>query len=177
MAYGIVKQSEGFIEVYSEPGHGTTFKIYLPRVDEAAEALTGKPSPNPTARGTETILLVEDDQMVRDLAGAVLTACGYTVLVVDSALAVVSRCEQHPGAIHLLLTYVVMPGTGGREVAKQVVAQRPGIKVLYMSGYTTNAIVHHGVLDEGTFFLQKPFTPTSLAAKVREVLDQSVSPS
>ena len=175
MAYGIVKQSGGFLEVYSEPGHGTTFKIYLPRVEEAAEALSGKSLPAPTLRGSETILLVEDDRQVRELARSVLSSCGYTVLVADSAPEVASRCEQHASTIHLLLTDVVMPGSGGREIAKQVMARRPGIKVLYMSGYTTNAIVHHGVLDAGTSFLQKPFTPASLAAKVREVLDQPVS--
>ncbi len=172
MAYGIVKQSGGFLEVYSEPGLGTTFKIYLPRVEEAAETLPGTPLPAPALRGSETILLVEDDRQVRDLAAAVLSSSGYTVLAADSAAAVVSMCMQHAGAIHLLLTDVVMPGSGGREIAKQVTARRPGIKILYMSGYTTNAIVHHGVLDVGTSFLQKPFTPTSLARKVREVLDQ-----
>jgi len=177
MVYGIVKQSEGLIEVYSEAGHGTTFKIYLPRVGEPAEILSEKPLPAVPIRGTETILLVEDDSQVRELAGSVLTACGYTMLLADSALAVISKCDEHRGAIHLLLTDVVMPRSGGREVAKQVTARRPGIKVLYMSGYTADAIVHHGVLDAGTSFLQKPFTPASLASKVREVLDQSVSKS
>jgi PAS domain S-box-containing protein len=175
MAYGIVKQSGGFLEVYSELGHGTTFKIYLPRVEEPAEAFSGKSVPAPTLRGSETILLVEDNRQVRELAASVLSSCGYRVLVADSAAAVVSLCEQHGGAIHLLLTDVVMPGSGGREIAKQITVRRPGIKVLYMSGYTTNAIIHHGVLDPGTSFLQKPFTPALLAGKVREVLDQPAS--
>ena len=124
-------------------------------------------------RHVPTILLVEDEAQVRDLAMAVLSSCGYTVLAADSAVAAMAKCDGHQGEIHLLLTDVVMPGTGGREVANQVLTRRPRTKVLYMSGYTTNAIIHHGVLDPGTHFLQKPFTPDVLAAKVREALDSA----
>ncbi|HEY6248453.1 MAG TPA: two-component regulator propeller domain-containing protein [Candidatus Angelobacter sp.] len=171
--YGIVKQSDGNIWVYSEPGRGTTFKIYFPRVDAPGESLTPEQRPAVGIRGNETILLVEDDYQVRELARAVLAACGYTVLAAENPSAVTSLCERHSGPIHLLLTDVVMPGLGGRELARQVLASRPGTKVLYMSGYMTNAIVHHGELDRGTFFLPKPFTPASLASKVRQVLDHS----
>jgi len=120
-------------------------------------------------------LLVEDDYLVRELARAVLAACGYSVLVAETALTVSSLCEHYVGPIHLLLTDVVMPGIGGRELARQVVAHSPDTKVLYMSGYATNAIVHHVELDSGTFFLPKPFTPALLAAKVREVLDRPLA--
>jgi CheY-like chemotaxis protein len=126
-----------------------------------------------SSRGTETILLVEDDREVRELAHSILIGCGYSVLEADGPLAGTSLCEQYAGTIHLLLTDVVMPAMSGREFAMRIVARRPGIKVLYMSGYTNNAIVHHGVLDTGLFFLPKPFTPALLAGKVREVLDVS----
>ena len=175
MVYGIVKQSGGNIWVYSEPKRGTTFKIYLPSVDAPSETIPGEQVSAASIRGNETILLVEDDHLVRELARAVLAACGYSVLVAETALTVRSLCEHYAGPIHLLLTDVVMPGIGGRELARQVVAHSPDTKVLYMSGYATNAIVHHVEIDSGTFFLPKPFTPASLAAKVREVLDQPLA--
>lgn len=173
--YGIVKQSGGNIWAYSEPGRGTTFKIYLPWVDAPPETLTAEQRPLSNTRGNETILLVEDDQRVRDLAQTVLSASGYSVLAADNPSAAISLCQTHAGPLHLLLTDIVMPGLCGRELARQLTARRPGLKVLYMSGYTTNAIVHHGELDSSTFFLPKPFTPASLAAKVREVLDAKLT--
>jgi PAS domain S-box-containing protein len=170
--YGIVKQSNGYIWVYSELGHGTTFKIYLPRVDVVAEAL--EPAiPAAQRPGSETILLVEDDWQLRDLARSLLSSLGYTVLTVDSVTEVEAVCRRHAGAIHLLLTDVVMPGISGKELARRVTQSYPGTRVLYMSGYTTDTIVHHGVLEAGIHFLQKPFTSTALASKVREVLDRS----
>jgi CheY-like chemotaxis protein len=171
MVYGIVKQSGGSIEVYSELGQGTVFKIYLPRIDEPADPQISKAAEADRHQGSETILLVEDDAQVRDLTAASLAACGYTVLSADSGGEAIAECERHHGDIHLLLTDVVMPGIGGREIAQQVLTRRPFTKVIYMSGYTTNAIIHRGVLDPGTHFLQKPFTPSALFAKVREVLD------
>jgi CheY-like chemotaxis protein len=124
-----------------------------------------------TVRGTETILLVEDNEQVRELTHAVLASRGYSVLVAENGPAVQKICAQHKEDIDLLLTDVVMPGVSGREVAKLVTARWPGVKVLFMSGYTENSIIHHGVLDDGTFFLAKPFTPSALTNKVREVLD------
>ena len=169
--YGIVKQSGGHIWVYSEPGHGTTFKIYFARVDDAAEIIPHVAKPSAASRGHETIMLVEDDEQVRELTYALLTHYGYTVLAAENAATVAKICAEHTTPVHLLLTDVVMPGISGREVAKQVSARWPNIKVLYMSGYTENSIVHRGELDTDTFFLPKPFTPAELANKVREVLD------
>jgi len=174
MVYGIVKQSGGNIWVYSEPGKGTSFKIYLPVVHSAIEPAGEDQHSTSRQRGTETILLAEDDEQVRELASEALSAAGYTVLVAETPQVAISICRGTAQAIDLLLTDVVMPGIGGRELAGQINSIRPEIKILYMSGYTPQAILHHGELDASTFFLQKPFTPSSLAAKVREVLDHSV---
>jgi two-component system cell cycle sensor histidine kinase/response regulator CckA len=167
--YGIVKQSGGHIWVYSEVGQGTSFKVYLPRVEEAATVVTTVPQR--ARRGTETILLTEDDDQVRALARETLELSGYTVLEAASPTDALRIALQHSGVIHLLLTDVVMPGMNGRALADRLLALRPDLKVLFMSGYPASAIGHHGVLDPGTAFLQKPFTPGSLARKVGEVLD------
>jgi CheY-like chemotaxis protein len=172
MVYGIVKQSGGNIWVYSEPDKGSTFKIYLPQVDPPMEDLVVEPRPPARVRGNETILLVEDDRLLRELAETVLVSCGFRVLLAEDSLNVATQCEQYEGVIDLLLTDVVMPGLSGREVATQVLLRRPGTKVLYMSGYTSDAVVQNGALDADTDFLPKPFTPSSLAAKVRELLDR-----
>ncbi len=171
MVYGIVKQSGGNIWVYSEPGQGTTFKIYLPRIEEPIESAQGRSALAPSLRGIETVLLVEDEDAVRDLARDILQARGYTVLEARHGAEALRISGQHPGPIHLMLTDVVMPEMTGRVLADRLAALRPETKVLYMSGYTDNAVVHHGVLDPGTVFLQKPFTGAVLARKVREILD------
>ncbi len=168
--YGIVKQSGGYIFVYSEPDMGATFKIYLPRVDGATES-AGAGSSESTPRGTGTILLVEDEGVVRDLAKEILEQGGYTVLAAGGAAEAHALCAAHKGPIDLLLTDVVMPETGGRALAAALTRDRPGMRVLYMSGYSDEAVVLHGVLEAGTAFLQKPFTPEGLARKVRETLD------
>jgi CheY-like chemotaxis protein len=171
--YGIVKQSGGYIWVYSELGHGTTFKIYLPRVDQPAEELPAEKRTANVQRGTETILLVEDDAQLRQLASGILGHCGYRVLAAASSDEGLALCRENQRDIHLLITDVVMPGLNGRELAERVSEICPNAKVLYISGYTSNAIVHYGVLDAGLWFLPKPFSLSSLIAKVREVLDSS----
>ncbi|HEU4401460.1 MAG TPA: PAS domain S-box protein [Candidatus Polarisedimenticolia bacterium] len=169
--YGIVKQSGGYIWVYSEPGRGSTFKIYLPRVDQAARTADSARSEPRALRGTETVLLVEDEEVVRELVREVLRHYGYEVLEALDVAEARRLCAEHRGTIHLMVTDVVMPVMGGPELAQILGGERPGMKILYMSGYTDDAIVHHGVLDEDVPFLQKPFTPDALARRVREVLD------
>jgi two-component system cell cycle sensor histidine kinase/response regulator CckA len=177
MVYGIVKQSGGHIWIYSEVGHGTTFKIYFPRTEEGAESAALRQPASSTIRGTETILLVEDDQTLRDLVQSILASCGYSVVAPKDPKEAHIICEQRASSIHLLLSDVVMPGISGRELAQTILSRNPAVKILFMSGYTENAIVHHGVLDFGTHFLQKPFTPSVLAHKVREVLDHRQAPA
>ena len=172
---GIVQQSGGFIWVYSEPGHGTAFKIYLPRVDEPASRADDVPAQD--ARGTETVLVAEDVAAVRAVTREMLRRYGYTVLEAADGAAALRLAAEHPAPIHLLLTDVVMPDVNGRDLADQLARARPNVKVLFMSGYTDDAVVRHGVLRQGIAYLQKPFTPRSLAGKVRAVLDGRVSPS
>jgi CheY-like chemotaxis protein len=169
--YGIVKQSGGDIWVYSELGIGTTFKIYLPRVDTPVEALIAEAPARPSPRGTETILLVEDEPEVRELAREVLQSHGYTVLATATAAEALEATAQHPH-ITLLVTDVVLPHEAGPRLAERLLAEHPGLKVCYMSGYTQDATLAHGILNAGTAFLPKPFTPDALARKVREVLDR-----
>src|SRR5439155_4634569 len=169
--YGIVKQSGGYVWAYSELGHGTTFKIYLPRVAEtleAPESTTGAPTP---VRGSETVLVVEDQEEVRKLTKRVLQARGYTVLTARHAAEALEIVDQHPTQIHLMVTDVVMPGMNGRELAQLACARRRDLKVLYVSGYTGEAVLQHRLLEPGVAFLQKPFTPDVLARKTREMLD------
>jgi len=171
--YGIVKQSGGFIWVYSEPGRGATFKIYLPRTDEPAEQKSGDSRLANVLRGTETILLVEDDPQLRQLASSVLAHCGYRMLVAGTPREGLEIGKSNHKDIKLLITDVVMPGMNGRQLAEQILQVSPSMRVLYISGYTNNAIVHYGVLDEGLWFLPKPFSLSALVGKVREVLDAS----
>ena len=172
--YGIVKQSGGNIWVYSEPGQGTTLKIYLPRVDEPAEELKAQEAGEEFPRGSETILIVEDDKEVRSLAVRILKRQGYTVLDGSYGDQAFNVCRQHRGPIHLLLTDVVMPGMDGRALSESLSQLHPEMKVLYMSGYTDDAIIHHGVMDKGMNFIQKPFTIDKLIRKVREILDKDL---
>jgi CheY-like chemotaxis protein len=171
--YGIVKQSGGFVWVYSEPGHGTTFKIYLPRVHETplAPPLDGSPE---AFRGTETILLAEDSAGVRAVAREVLQRNGYAVIQASDGRAALELAATHSGTIHLLVTDVIMPEMSGRQLADRLRDERPELQVLFVSGYTDDAIIRHGILEPGIAFLQKPFTPEALARKVRAVLDERV---
>jgi CheY-like chemotaxis protein len=184
--YGIVNQSGGHIRLESRPGAGTAFRVFLPRVEAPeparsapADALALAPSARALARPSrrETILLVEDAQRVRAVVREILDMHGYEVLEARHGAEALKISARHPGPIHLMVTDVVMPEMSGRELAERLKPLRPGLRVLYMSGYTDDAIVRHGILDAGMAFLSKPFTPDALAGKVRETLDARPSPA
>ena len=170
--YGIVKQNNGFVNVYSELGQGTTFKIYLPRLQSGPLETKVEREPETLPRGTETVLMVEDEDAILRIGKAMLEELGYTVLTATTPGEAIQAMEKQGREIHLLLTDVVMPEMNGRDLADHLKAINPGLKCLYMSGYTANVIAHHGVLDEGVVFIQKPFSTRELAVKVREVLDK-----
>jgi len=171
--YGIVKQNNGFINVYSEPGYGTTFKIYLPRHIGKTEETGVEAEAVPLMRGKETILLVEDDLTLLDLNKFMLERQGYSVLAASTPGEAIRLAKEHIGEIHLLMTDVIMPDMNGRDLANIIFSLKPVLKCLFTSGYTADVIAHHGVLDEGVYFIQKPFSRRDLASKVREVLDQT----
>ena len=170
--YGIIKQTGGYIWAYSEPGKGTTFKIYLPGVEKEPEPVRRESSALEGLTGSETVLLVEDDKSVLNLARKILKEYGYNVLEAESGEHALKVSGQYEGPVHLLVTDVVIPEMSGLELAKHLQVLRPGIKVLYMSGFTNNAIIRHGILTLGVKFIEKPFSPESLVRKIREVLDQ-----
>ena len=171
--YGIVKQSGGNVWVYSEPGLGTTFNIYLPRADEARQEV-GKTAREDLPRGGETILVVEDEEKVRRLTTRILQGQGYKVLEAACGTDALNVCSEQNKAIQMVLTDVVMPGMNGRQLADQLKLLYPYMKIVYMSGYTDNAIVHHCILENGVNFIQKPFTIDALTRKLRDVLDRRV---
>jgi two-component system cell cycle sensor histidine kinase/response regulator CckA len=174
--YGIVKQSNGYVFAKSEVGAGTTFYVYLPRVEDSAEELSPAKAQQNEAGGCETVLLVEDEESVRELVRVTLTSRGYNVLEAENGECGLRIAEEFKKPIDILITDVVMPGIGGRELAKKLVSLRPSISVLFLSGYTEDAVVTQGALGPANAFLQKPFTLQSLAKKVREVLRARSAP-
>jgi CheY-like chemotaxis protein/anti-sigma regulatory factor (Ser/Thr protein kinase) len=167
--YGIVKQNHGFIDVDSEPGRGTTFEVYLPRFAGKAERPAEEVEQRPLT-GTETVLLVEDEPALLQIVRETLGSLGYTVLAASSPGDAILLCEAHPGEIHVLVTDVVMPTMNGNELRGRLERMKPGLRTLFMSGYTANTVTHRGIVDADLFFIQKPFTREALASKIREAL-------
>ena len=172
--YGIVRQNQGFINVYSEPGIGTTFKIYFPRSEGEAESAITRDSPVTHVRGSETILLVEDEPSILNMTMRMLEKLGYNVLAANTPKQAIDMAREHSGKIQMLMTDVVMPEINGRELADILLTFNPNMHYLFMSGYTTNVIAHHGILDEGVNFIQKPFSMDELAVKVRKAITGGV---
>lgn len=170
--YSIVKQSGGNIWIYSTPGLGTTFKVHLPRVSEAGEPLVARPAPAELLGGSETVLVVDDEEALRLLVGQVLERSGYRVLAAGEGAAALNRAGEHDGPIHLLVTDLILPGLTGLDLAERLAISRPDMKVLYISGHSDLGVVRPGAIEPGLAFLQKPFTPSALLGKVRHVLDQ-----
>jgi CheY-like chemotaxis protein len=175
--FGIVKKRGGHVWLYSEPGKGTTFRVYLPRTGASSDRISSIPPSIGGVKGSETILLVEDDEQVRGVACSILRRQGYRVLEASNGGEALMACEQHPSPIHLLLTDVVLPRMSGRQLADRLLALRPEMKLLFMSGYTDEAIHQGAVLDSGATCLQKPLTPDMLSRTVREVLDRRTNAS
>jgi signal transduction histidine kinase len=170
--YGVVKQSGGSIEVYSEPGEGTTFKIYLPAIEGVLQQLEIEEPASPSVlKGEETILLVEDEKIVRELAAKILKRLDYNILSASNGVEALEIAQNYHGVINLLITDVVMPGMNGRQLADRLIQVRPNIKVLFTSGYTENTIAHHGIIDENLSFIGKPYSSHDLAKKIRRLLD------
>jgi two-component system cell cycle sensor histidine kinase/response regulator CckA len=175
MVYGFVKQSHGHVWVYSEVNRGTTFKVYLPTTEEPVTREPAATRVPHATRGTETILLVEDEDVVRDFASKVLGRHGYAVHAVAEPSRALEHALAHRGVIDVLLSDVVLPEMNGRALAERIQELHPEVKILFMSGYTDNAIVHHGVLDEGMWFLQKPFSAQALVERVRDLLESTAA--